>query len=184
MEAAYAEAGVATFAAWVREGDAAMRGDLEQRGFTVSETTRAMGMSLAELPARAPEIEAEPWTWADYLRTFDLSPELLATADRAAFRLLVARVDGEPATAALTLDCDGDCGIFNIGTVKRMRRRGLATALTARILHDARARGCGTATLQSTPEAEGVYAAAGFRDLGRILEYGRPRGASSAAIAR
>ena len=52
----------------------------------------------------APETEAEPWTWADYLRTFDLSPELLATADRAAFRLLVARVDGEPATAALTLD--------------------------------------------------------------------------------
>ena len=84
----------------------------------------------------------------------------------------------------MTLDCDGDCGIFNVGTVERMRRRGLATALTARILHDARARGCVTATLQSTPEAEGVYAAAGFRDLGRILEYGRPRGASSAAIAR
>jgi hypothetical protein len=29
-----------------------------------------------------------------------------------------------------------------------------------------------TASLQSTPMAERVYAAVGFRDLGRILEFG------------
>jgi len=33
------------------------------------------------------------------------------------------------------------------------------------------ARGCQTATLQSTEMAKRVYAAVGFRDLGRILEY-------------
>jgi hypothetical protein len=35
-------------------------------------------------------------------------------------------------------------------------------------------RGCSTASLQSTAMAERVYAAAGFRDLGRILEYVPP----------
>jgi hypothetical protein len=32
-------------------------------------------------------------------------------------------------------------------------------------------RGCRTASLQATPLAEGMYAAAGFRDLGRFLGY-------------
>jgi predicted GNAT family acetyltransferase len=55
--------------------------------------------------------------------------------------------------------------------VEKARRRGLGTALTAAQVHDARGRGCRTASLQSTEIAERVYAAVGFRDLGRILEY-------------
>jgi predicted GNAT family acetyltransferase len=45
-------------------------------------------------------------------------------------------------------------------------------------VYAARDRGGRTASLQSTPMAERVYAAVGFRDLGRILEYvppGEPR---------
>ena len=64
-----------------------------------------------------------------------------------------------------------DCGVFNVSTVEAMRRRGLGTALTARLVRDAAARGCTTASLQSTAIAERVYAAVGFRDLGRILEF-------------
>lgn len=43
--------------------------------------------------------------------------------------------------------------------------------MTALLVHDALERGLRTATLQSTKAAERVYAAVGFRDLGRILEY-------------
>jgi predicted GNAT family acetyltransferase len=43
--------------------------------------------------------------------------------------------------------------------------------LTACQAYAARARGCQTLSLQSTPMAERVYAAVGFRDLGRLLEY-------------
>jgi len=73
-------------------------------------------------------------------------------------------------------DLDGDCGIYNVGTLEHARRRGLATALTAIQLHDARARGCETASLQATQTAERLYAGIGFRDLGRILEYIPPHG--------
>jgi hypothetical protein len=38
-------------------------------------------------------------------------------------------------------------------------------------VHEAAERGCRTASLQSTAMGEGIYAAVGFRDLGRILEY-------------
>jgi ribosomal protein S18 acetylase RimI-like enzyme len=65
----------------------------------------------------------------------------------------------------------GDCGIYNVSTMEQARRRGLGTALTALHAFDAVERGCRTASLQATAMAEGLYAAVGFRDLGRILEY-------------
>jgi predicted GNAT family acetyltransferase len=100
-----------------------------------------------------------------------LPPGFLRTADHAAFHLLAARANGEMVAAALAYYFGGDCGIYNVGTVEKARRCGLGTALTATQVHDARARGCRTASLQSTQMAERVYAAVGFRDLGRILEY-------------
>jgi predicted GNAT family acetyltransferase len=68
-------------------------------------------------------------------------------------------------------DHEGDCGIYNVGTLEPYRRRGLATALTALHLRDAAARGCRTASLQATAMAEHAYAGVGFRDLGLYLEY-------------
>ena len=68
MEGAYAAAGVARFAAWVHESDSAMRGDLERRGYTVEEATRAMGMALDDMRLPAPEIELGPSDWFEYLR--------------------------------------------------------------------------------------------------------------------
>jgi predicted GNAT family acetyltransferase len=60
--------------------------------------------------------------------------------------------------------------VYNMSTREGARRRGLGAALTARVVHDAVARGCSTASLQSTAMAERIYAAVGFRDLGRFLE--------------
>ena len=73
----------------------------------------------------------------------------------------------------MAFDHDGDCGVMSVSTLEPGRRRGLATALTARQLHDALARGCTTASVQSTAMAERVYARVGFRNLGRFLEYSR-----------
>jgi len=167
----YATAGVARFAAWVHESDEPMRVELERRGYTLDTTTRAMGMELDDIALPRPRIDLGPADWAEYLRMDGLPPDFLRTADHAAFHLLAARVDGEMVAAALAYDFGDDCGIYNVGTVERARRRGLGTALTTAQVYAARARGCRTASLQSTPMAERVYAAVGFRDLGRILEY-------------
>ncbi len=171
MEAAYAAAGVRRFAAWVHESDAAMRHDLERRGYTVVMATRAMSMALGDIRLPRPQIEVGSMDWRDYLCLFGLPPGLLGGVDLSAFHLVVARLGGEAVAAALAFDHGGDCGIYNVETLERARRRGLGTALTARTLHDALERGCQTASLQATPMAERMYAALGFRELGRILEY-------------
>jgi len=171
MEAVYAAAEVTRFAAWVHESDEPMRAELEKRGYTLDTTTRAMGMALDDIAVPRPQIPLRPARWLEYLTMEHLPLDFLRTADHAAFHLLAARADGEMVAAVLAYDFDGDCGIYNLGTVEKARRRGLGTALTAAQVHDARGRGCRTASLQSTQMAERVYAAVGFRDLGRILEY-------------
>ncbi len=182
MQAAYAAAGVTRFAAWVHESDAAMRTDLERRRYTIDTSTRAMGMALDDLRVPRPEIELGPADWFEYLRVVGVPRDFLALANPAEYHVLLARLEGENVATAMAFDLDGDCGIYNVGTLEHARRRGLGTALTALHLHDALARGCRTASLQSTQVAEGMYAAVGFRDLGRILEY-VPQAAPSAGYA-
>lgn len=171
MAAAYTDAGVPQFAAWVHATDAGMRDDLERRGYVLDSSTRMMGLSLAALRLPRPTLEAGGLPWDAYVHRFGLPPGLLAGADHAAVHLLAARLDNADVAAALAFDHAGDCGIYNVETLAHARRRGLATALTVRHLHDALARGCQTASLQATPMAERLYAAVGFRDLGTILEY-------------
>jgi ribosomal protein S18 acetylase RimI-like enzyme len=174
VQAVYADAGVAEYALWVHESEAATVACLEQAGYHVDTSTRAMAMDLATIPVPRPQIEEGPNEWQDYLRVLtDLGgPEgVLAGAEASAFQVRIATSEQQPDAAAIAYDHEGDCGIYNVGTLPHARRRGLGTALTALHLHDARDRGCTSASLQATPVAEGIYRAVGFRNLGRFIEY-------------
>jgi ribosomal protein S18 acetylase RimI-like enzyme len=177
MEAAYSAVGVERFAAWAHEGDRPMQVDLERRDYRLDTTTRAMGIVLED--ARLPEtpVDLAPSDWSEHLRIAEVPAGFLAGADPDAFSIVVGRLDGSSVATALAYDCDGDCGIYNVGTLEHARRRGLASALTMALLRDALARGCETASLQATPMAEHLYASIGFRSLGRILEYVPPAAA-------
>jgi GNAT superfamily N-acetyltransferase len=175
MEAAYEAAGVTRFAAWVHERDRPMEADLQRRGYAFNEVTRAMGMQLDDLCAPRPELDVASANWTEHLDVAGVPLPLLRDFDARAFHILVARHGGKNVTTGIAFDHGTDCGIYNVATVESARRRGFGTALTAVQLHDALTRGCRTASLQSTAIAEGVYAAAGFRDLGRILEYVQTR---------
>jgi GNAT superfamily N-acetyltransferase len=171
VAAAYASAGVDRYAVWVHESDEPMRQLLAGRGYTYDASTRSMGMSLDDLSVGSPALDVEASGWSAYVDVIGLGPDYLRLADPTAYHVLVARLDGAPVAAAMAFDHDGDCGIYNVTTLEPARRQGFGTALTARLLHDARARGCVSASLQSTPMAERLYASVGFRDLGRFEEH-------------
>ena len=118
-----------------------------------------------------PDLDVSPADWSDYVTLLGLGEDFQQYADPAAYVVRVVRLDGAVAGVAMAYDHGGDCGIYNVTTLDHARRRGLGTALTALLLHEARDRGCTTSTLQSTPMAERVYARVGFRDLGRYLEH-------------
>ena len=171
IEAAYAGAGVERFAVWVHESDEALRRDVAARGYALDTATRSMGMALADLRVPRPHIAAEPADLVAHARVAELPAGLLDAVDTRSFHVLVARLGDDAVSTGIALDHDGDCGIYNVGTRERARRRGLGAAVTALLAHDAAARGCQTAGLQSTEMAERMYATVGFQDLGRILEY-------------
>jgi ribosomal protein S18 acetylase RimI-like enzyme len=174
VEAAYRAASVTRYAVWLHESDDAMRSDVEARGYALDTATRAMAMPLDAIDVPEPRLVLAGADWSDYVRhleTVGVPPGLLAGVDPSPFQLLLAAVDGETAASALAFDLHGDCGVYNVSTMESHRRRGLGSALTARLTYDACMRGCETASLQATPMAERLYASMGFRDLGRILEY-------------
>src|SRR6185312_9845539 len=124
MEAAYAAAGVADFAAWVHGSDAPMRADLAARGYAVAETTRAMGMALEDVRVPRPELDlaASDWpAYVAYLEGVGAPPGLLRDVDPAPFHVLTARDGAETVATALAFDAGGDCGIYNVSTVEHAR---------------------------------------------------------------
>ncbi|MFL5895495.1 MAG: GNAT family N-acetyltransferase [Thermoleophilaceae bacterium] len=174
IAALYSEAGVERYAVWAHESDRVGPAELERRGYCVDTWTRAMAMSLDSVRVLHSEIDVATAGWRDYLRMLTrlgVPDGLLAGVDARGFDVRVASIDGEEVATALAYDHDGDCGIYNVGTLPHARRRGLATALSALLVNEAAERGCKTASLQATAMAERIYAAVGFRDLGRFIEY-------------
>jgi len=172
MEQRYASAAIDRYAVWVHETEVGIARALEARGYELHETTRAMAIVLSDLAPAERSHPVDAMTWESFLDMSELPPDLLRRGRQTCrLRLLGAHLGGRLAASAAAFDHGTDCGIYNVGTVEHARRRGLAAAVTARQLVDARDRGCLTATLQATPMAERLYATLGFRDLGRILEY-------------
>lgn len=73
--------------------------------------------------------------------------------------------DGRPASVALALHHDGDCGVSFVATVPKARRQGLATQVMRQALHDAAKNGCTTTTLQATEVGERLYENLGYKRL-------------------
>lgn len=84
----------------------------------------------------------------------------------------VVPVDGQvAATGFTTLDEDGWLGVFAIGTVPQLRRRGLSRALTLRMLADGERSGAHTAYLQASDMGRPLYEELGFTDSGDDTVY-------------
>lgn len=158
-----------TFAIWTRDGDAATANAVRAAGFVPDITTRPM---LADLDRP----DAAPYTEPVLVRR-DADPALVAARNGVPPELLAgvpglrcyASGGGESVLAAQ--DCGPDVVVSFVATRPEDRGRGLAGALLAAALQDARERGLRGAALQATPLAEPLYRRAGFRSVGRWHEW-------------
>ena len=88
----------------------------------------------------------------------------------------IAWEDDEPAGFALALDLGGECEILALGVVPGRRRAGTGSALLAAICEEALRRGGHSVFLEVAADnaaARALYAARGFVQIGRRLNYYR-----------
>ena len=64
---------------------------------------------------------------------------------------------------SVAIRSDSASGVYNVLTLERARRRGVGTALTWAAVAAGKAWGLDTIVLQSSPMAESMYRAMGFR---------------------
>jgi ribosomal protein S18 acetylase RimI-like enzyme len=188
VAAAYAAAGVEAWTVWTPERDAAARALLEAAGHVLDATPQAMAAPLEEIDlgagAEGLDWERAPGT-EDMCAILEVAFHWEAAGARAVFAALpeaghvyVARADGRPVACVAGFDVEGDCAIWNVGTLPEARGRGLATALMRQALLDARDRGCATTSLQATAMGRPVYRRLGYRDLGVLEMWERRRPAT------
>jgi GNAT superfamily N-acetyltransferase len=87
----------------------------------------------------------------------------------------MARAGGVPACTLLTYEEDGECGIYLVATLPEARGGGLASALMAHALLEARERGCTTSSLQATARGRPVYKRLGYEEIGTMDMWERRR---------
>jgi GNAT superfamily N-acetyltransferase len=97
--------------------------------------------------------------------------EVRASVARMDTPAVLARVDGEPAGGGALLPVlDGTAEVVGIGTLPAFRGRGIAAAVTARLVGRAFAAGAELAVLTPGDEATGrIYARCGFSVCGEML---------------
>jgi GNAT superfamily N-acetyltransferase len=181
LAATYAEAGIRAWTVWVPERDRAAQKLLEDAGHKLDAAPTAMALDLKGLePSSSSDLDLDRDPPAgdvgrindvaygfdgDFTRAFSRRPEEL--------NLYAARIDGTAVACVGSIHHDGDCGIYLVATDPVARGRGLARELMTAALHDARAAGCKSASLQSTAMGKPVYTRLGFRDFGTIQMWER-----------
>ncbi len=184
MMAASRRLGMAPIARWTPLMPAELDRALNAAGFRAFEETRVLTVPLALLPAgdvgEISLLEAEPagrGAFADMLVSLggeepQLRDLLTAILGRIALPavLAVARHEGQPVAAALTVIDGPLAGIFEVITLDTARRAGHATRAIRAAFASARARGATTGWLQvktANTAAAGAYARLGFTEAYR-----------------
>ena len=180
----YDAAGIEAWTVWVPEGDREAAAALGAAGHHLDADPAAMTMDLAELgePAEidcreGAELMPTVASINDRAYSFEGTPFADFTSQQppGVTRDYVAYVDGEPASALVILECDGDASVWDVATLPEARGRGLCGRLMNRALWDSRERGCDFSSLQATKIGEPVYARLGYRSHGAIQMWERRR---------
>ena len=90
---------------------------------------------------------------------------------QAGFTVFTGWLDGRPVATSAALRTGDVVGVYNVGTIADVRRRGIGAALTWATVRAGVDAGCRSAILQSSAMGFSVYAAMGFRQVASYLEY-------------
>lgn len=175
----YDAAGIRAWTVWTDPGDTKAAEFLAARGHVLDAQPTAMAAVIESLHLPA----ADGLAWgetnepADIARINDAAygfppPAFAAALERTlapGWHGYVALMNGRPVAGVLTnLSAEGDCGITGLAALPETRGQRIGTRLLACALRDAQLKGASTASLQATSKGVPVYAAMGFRDLGRM----------------
>ncbi len=105
---------------------------------------------------------------AEVTRAIFAGPEALLAPGAVA---LLATVDGAPAASALTIVRGRLAGLYWVGTIDGMRRRGLGELVTRAALRAGFERGASIAALWSSPPGYQMYRRLGFVETGRYRRF-------------
>lgn len=177
IDRGYADAGIEAWTVWVPDGDERTAALLAGRGHVLDSDPEAMLLDLdtVDRPATPPGYtrDIDPVELARLnddaygLRSgFARAFEHLDAGDR--LHLYGVEQDGELASGLVTFDHGDDCSVWLVATRAQSRGQGLAGALMAHAMADARDRGRTTSTLQATDLGRPVYERLGYRSLGEI----------------
>lgn len=128
-------------------------------GYTLSTVTRP-----EEIPEYVDAV-AEPFELPEETASAFARPEALLSPFVAG--ALIRDAAGRPAAGAMTVVSHGVAGIAWVGTQATDRRRGLGTAVTLAAIRLGYGMGATLAALQASPIGFPIYAAIGFREVGR-----------------
>ena len=161
--------------------------------YRVTDTLRTARMRVtSSSPGMAAEIEQLPLNGRAPARATDLATvghindlaygnpdarleRTLAPLPPGRLRAYVAELQGRPASVALALHHEQDCGISFVATAPHARRQGLASDVMQRVAIDARDAGMTSTTLQATNLGEKLYYALGYRKVSDMQLWERRR---------
>jgi GNAT superfamily N-acetyltransferase len=184
LQRTYDEAGIRAWVVWVPEADTAVARFLADRGHVLDADPEAMLLDLEALerppepagfsrdidPVALARLNDDAYGMRD---AFARALELLRGGDD--LHLYGVEEDGELASGLCTFDHEDDCSVWLVATREASRGRGLAGALMAHAMADARDRGRTTSTLEATDLGRPVYERLGYRSLGEIQMWERRR---------
>lgn len=176
----YDDAGVRAWTVWVPEPDREAAELLGAAGHVLDAQPPGMVANIDELDLRPAELDLMEPDMAVAGRINDAAYGLPGDFERVSRtvppepgRLYMARADGVPACTVFTYEEDGECGVYLVATLPEAQGRGLAGALMAHALLEARERGCTTTSLQSSARGRPVYARLGYREIGVVQMWER-----------
>ena len=185
----YDAAGIEAWTVWVPEADAESAAFLERRGHVRDAAPMGMGAPLDQVAGPSGDFPGDLSREPDpallgklndraygYEGSFERA---LGGISPGAAHWYTAFLEGEPVSGLVIFDDGGDAEVDFVATVPEARGRGLAGALMARALADARERGRVTTTIVATKMGQSVYERMGYRPLGTVEMWERRRTAAA-----